>query len=238
PPRVELHSIDDVPFLTLTLWSDRQDSSTLRPLAAELAVELSEILDTTKAYLIGGQPRVIRVEPDLDRMASAGVSWSALTGALRAGSAVEDAGTSVRNDREIRLQAGPLFRTSAEVSRVVVAVRGGRPTYVSDVARVSDGPDEATDAVFFSAGPAGAKVDRPAGKEFAAVTLALGKRPGTNATLLADQALAKVTSLRSRLIPADVHVDVTRNYGETDRDKSNELVQHLLLATLSVVALI
>jgi len=237
-PGVELHSIDDVPFLALTLWSDRLDAGALRPLAAELAQELSEIPETTKAKLIGGPPRVVRVEPDPDRMAASGVSWIVLLGALRSGAARLDAGTAVGDNREVRIEAGPPFRSAEDVSRVMVGVRGGRPLYVSDVARVVDGPDEVQDAVFYSAGPAGASAGRPAGAEFPAVTIALAKRPGANATELADRVLAKVEALRPQLLPADVRVEVTRNYGRTAGEKSNELVQHLLIATLSVVALI
>jgi multidrug efflux pump subunit AcrB len=136
------------------------------------------------------------------------------------------------------VEAGPLFRSAEDVGRVVVGVREGRPVYVSDVARVADGPDEAVDAVFFSVGSASATADHPVGSEYPAVTLALAKRPGANATVLADRVLAKVEALRARLLPADVHVTVTRNYGQTAEEKSNELVQHLLIATLSVVALI
>jgi multidrug efflux pump subunit AcrB len=238
PPVVELHSIDDVPFLTLTLWSPRASSDELRPLAAEVAQELSEIEQTSKAYLIGGQPRVLRVEPDPDRLNAAGVSWSALAGALQSASVRQGAGSAVRDNREIRLEAGPLFASAGEVERVVAGVHEGRPVYVEDVARVIDGPDEATDAVFYSPGPAEGTPERPAGSEYPAVTIALAKRPGANATHLAEQALRKVESLRPRLLPADVNVSVTRNYGQTAEEKSNELVEHLLIATLSVVALI
>jgi multidrug efflux pump subunit AcrB len=237
-PAVELHSIDDVPFLALTLWSESAGSDELRPLAAELGQELSEIPETSKAYLIGGQPRAVRVEPDPDRMAAAGVSWLSLSGALRSAAAKQEAGTAVRDNRETRIEAGPLFSSAADVARVVAGVRGGRPVYVSDVARVIDGPGEATDAVFFAFGSARASAEHPAGSERAAVTLALAKRPGANATELAEACLAKVAELRPRLLPADVHVEVTRNYGKTAADKSDELVQHLLIATLSVVALI
>jgi multidrug efflux pump subunit AcrB len=238
PPAVELHSIDDVPFLTLTLWSETSSSDELRPVAAELARELSEIPETSRAYLIGGQPRMVRVEPDPDRMAAAGVSWLALEGALRSAAARQDAGTAVRDNREARVEAGPLFESAQDVERVVVAVRVGRPVYAADVARVLDGPAEATDAVFFAVGPARATAESPAGREFPAVTLAVAKRPGANATRLAEMALKKVEALRPRLLPAAVHVEVTRNYGQTAADKSNELVQHLLIATLSVVVLI
>ena len=238
PPSVELHSIDDVPFLALTLWSPTLESDALREIAQELAQELSELPDTTKAVVIGGEPRVVRVEPSPDRMAGKGVTWVALTGALQSGGARMEAGTSVRGNRELSLVAGPLLRSATDVGRVIVGVQAGRPVYVRDVARVVDGPDERTSFVSFARGAGGATADAPAGVEHAAVTLALAKRPGANATALAEQALAKVDALRPKLLPADVRVDVTRNYGETAREKSNELVEHLLIATLSVVALV
>ena len=150
PPSVELHSIDDVPFLALTLWSPTLDSDALRPIAQELAQELSELPDTTKATVIGGEPRVVRVEPSPDRMAGKGVTWVALTGALQSGGARMEAGTSVRGNREVRLEAGPLLRSAMDVGRVIVGVQAGRPVYVRDVARVVDGPDETTSFVSFS----------------------------------------------------------------------------------------
>jgi multidrug efflux pump subunit AcrB len=238
PPIVELRSIDDVPFLALTLWSERLDSDALRPLAAELAQELSEVPETTKGTLIGGQPRAVRVEPDPARLAASGVSWARLSQALSASASRQSAGTSVRGNRELRLEAGALFGSAEEVAGVVVGARDGRPVYVRDVARVSDGPGEAVDAVFFSSGPGRAVAGAAVGREYPAVTIALAKRPGANATELADRVLAKVDALRPRLLPADVHLEVARNYGRTAEEKSNELVEHLLIATLSVVVLI
>jgi len=238
PPIIELHSIDDVPFLSLTLWAEGWSSDRLRPLAAELAQELSEVPEASRAQLIGGQPRVVRVEPDPDRLAAAGISWMQLTGALQAASVRQAAGTAVRDNRELRVEIGPLFRSSEEVGRVVVGLAQGRPVYVSQVARVVDGPDETQDAVVFSPGPAGARDGQPAGSEHPAVTIALSKRTGANASALAERVLNKLEDLRPRLVPAEVHVEVTRNYGETAQEKSNELVEHLLIATLSVVALI
>ncbi len=237
-PIVELHSIDDVPFLTLTLWSQGSSSDRLRPLAAELAQELAEIQDISKPQLLGGQPRTIRVEPDPDRMAAVGMTWMRLQQALRSASVRQDAGTSVRDNQEIRVEAGPLFHDGDDVRRVVIDVRDGRPVYVSDVARVFDGPAETTNAVFFAVGAAKATAEQPAGREVPAVTIALAKRPGSNATHLAEHVLEKVETLRSRLLPADVHVEVTRNYGKTAGDKSDELVKHLWIATVSVVILI
>jgi multidrug efflux pump subunit AcrB len=237
PPTVELRSIDDVPFLTLTLWSESLGSDELRPIAAEVGQEISEIPETTKAYLIGGQPRTLLVEPDPDRMSALGVSWFTLTQSLSSASVRYPAGSAVRDNKEIRVVAGPLFQRAEDVGRVVVGVGDGRPIYVADVARVSDGPDEAKDAVFFSPGPAWPGGAARAGQEHPGVTIALAKRPGANATAVAERVLAKLETIRPRLLPASVHVDVTRNYGETAAEKSNELVDHLLIATISVVVL-
>ena len=238
PPTVELRSIDDVPFLALTLSSGKLGSDDLRAMAAELAQELSEVPETTKATLTGGSPRAIRVIPDIARMNAKGVTWQTLLRGVGSYGGRASGGTAVRDNQEIRVMSGLPFERSADVANVVVAVRSGRPVYVRDVASIVDGPDEATDAVFFVAGPAGATADRPAGSAHAAVTIALAKRPGANATAVAEHALEKLEALRSRLLPSDVRVDITRNYGETAKEKSNELVEHLLLATLSVVALI
>jgi multidrug efflux pump subunit AcrB len=238
PPVVELHSIDDVPFLTLTLWGEGWTSDGLRPIAAELAQELSEIQQTSRVRIIGGQARVVRVEPDPDRLAAAGVSWSQLTRSLQAASVRQSAGTAVRENREVRVEVGPLFQSAEDVERVVVGVHESRPVYVSSVAAVIDGPAETTNAVFFSPGPAGGEYGRPVGSEHQAVTITLAKRTGSNATHLAERVLDKVDQLRPHLIPAGVRVDVTRNYGETAQEKSNELVKHLLIATFSVVLLI
>ena len=145
----------------------------------------------------------------------------------------------MRDNREIRVEAGPLFESAEDVARVVVGLRAGRPVYVRDVARVVDGPDEATDAVFFSAGPA--RADSRASRRAASTRPSPSPSPSGRAPTpprLAEAVLAKVEALRPRLLPADVHVEVTRNYGETAEEKSNELVEHLLIATLSVVALI
>ena len=238
PPIVELRSIDDVPFLALTLSSAKLGSDEIRGLATEVARELSQIPDTTKATVTGGAPRVVRVIPDIGRMNAKGITWRTLTLGLGSYGARATGGTLVRGNQEIRVTSGPSFERAADVSGVVLAVRSGRPVYVRDIATVVDGPDEATDAVFFVTGSHGATADRPAGTTDAAVTIAIAKRPGANATAVSGQVLAKLGALRPRLLPRDVHVDVTRNYGETAEEKSNELIHHLLLATLSVVVLI
>jgi multidrug efflux pump subunit AcrB len=228
-PVAELHSIDDVPFLTLTLTSDTLSPFELRSLGLELARELSEVPDTARVTVTGGAPRAIRIEPDTERLEAAGVTWAELAASLRGAAARVPAGSSVSGNREIRVEAGFLFRDAEEVARAVVVERQGSPVTVGDVASVLDGPDEVADYVFFG---------EPGRPETPAVTVSLAKRAGTNATALAGQVLSKVEALRPRLLPGSVRVAVTRNYGETADEKSNELIRHLLLATLSVSVLI
>jgi multidrug efflux pump subunit AcrB len=269
PPLVTLKTIDDVPFLSLTLYSDRLGGFELRRVANEAARALEAVPDVAKVEVIGGERRQVRVRPDPERLAARGVSILDLDPALRSASAQAAAGTLVRGNREQLVEAGPFLADARDVERVVVGVRDGRPVYLADVADVVDGAEEPARYVFLGAGPAfgrgegthgrapggaasaaGAGADRDAvpggagplvaapGREYAAVTISLAKRPGANATALAERALALVDTLRGGLITSDIGVAVTRDYGLTAAHKSNELIRHLLIATLSVVALI
>jgi len=228
-PVVELRSIDDVPFLTLTLSSARQPPDALRRLGEELSREIAEVERTTRVEVIGGQTRVVRVEPDPARLAAAGITWLDLSSALRGAQARLPAGEEIVSGRVLEVETGSLFRDGRDVARAVVALRGRSPVMVDDVARVVDGPDEVADYVL--SGTRGTGVSP-------AVTVTVAKRPGSNATALAKRVLAKVNRLAPRLIPSDVTLTVTRDYGRTADEKANELVRHLLLATLSVTLLI
>jgi len=229
PPIVELRSIDDVPFLTLTLSGARETPSTLRTLADELSHEIAEVESTTRVAVTGGTPRVVRVEPDPARLAAAGLAWDDVRAALAGAQARLPAGSAIEDGRLVRIESESLFSDGRDVARAVVGLRGGAPITVAEVARVTDGPAETVDYVLSGGGRA------PLAP---AVTISVAKRPGTNATLLSRRILAKVDELRPRLLPAGVRVSVTRDYGKTADEKANELVEHLLLATLSVTILI
>ena len=229
PPLVELASIDDVPFLALTLSGPGQTPGSLRVLAEELAREIAEVENTTRVAVTGGAPRVVRVEPDPARLAAAGLTWTDVSGALRAAQARLPAGNEVASGGVLAVETGSLLRDGSDVARAVVGRRGRYPILLSDVARVTDGPDETADYVF--SGGRGTALGT-------SVTISVAKRPGTNATILSRRVLAKLDSLRPRLLPPGVRVAVTRDYGATANEKANELVEHLLLATLSVTVLI
>ncbi len=238
-PQVQLRTIDDVPFLTLTLHSDQHDGYELRRLALEAARVLETVPDVARIEVIGGAHRQVQVRPDAARLAAHGVALLDVAPAIRAASAGGPAGSVIRANRETLIETGPLFDDARDLERVVVGLRDGRPIYLADVAEVIDGPEEPGLYVLFGAG-AGAPEGSAAGSggESAAVTLSLAKRPGANTTALARRCLALADTLRGGLLPADVGLTVTRDYGETAAHKANELIEHLLIATLSVVALI
>ena len=227
-PLVRLQTIDDVPFLVLTLHGENQSSGQLRAMADELGKELSHVPDTAQVKVVGGARRVVRIEPDPDRLRSLGLSLAELQPALMAADAQLPAGALVDRGQRTALEGTDFMLDSSEIKRLVVAVRNQRPIYLGDVATVTDGPEPTPPLVAY-----GTK-----GSFQSAVSLTLSKRAGTNATALSEKVLAKVEALRGGLVPRELQLTVTRNYGETAGEKSNELIEHLLIATLSVIALI
>ena len=238
-PLIKPRSIDDVPILALTLWSARYDHYTLRRIAAQLDEQIKDVADVAETRLIGGQRRQIRLLLDPARMAAYRVDPGTIAAALAGANRELAVGSFAAGGREHLVDVGEFLRGADEARRLVVGARDGRPVYLADVARVEDGPEEVRDYVLFGTGPAAAhKGLRGARGVLPAVTLSVAKRKGANAVVVADRVLAKVATLRGQLVPGDVEVTVTRDYGDTAREKSNELLKHLLLATVSVTALI
>jgi multidrug efflux pump subunit AcrB len=237
-PIIKPRSIDDVPILALTFWSNRYDSYTLRRVASEVDREIKSIDDISQTQVIGGERRQIRVLLNPTRMAGFGVAPAALMGTIERANQRLQVGECAAANQEYDVETGDFLRDADDVGRVVVGVSSGHPVYLRDVAEVRDGPEEPANYVLFGYG-AGAKVKSasPLG-ESQAVTLTIAKRKGKNAVAVAEHVLVKVQSLKGTLIPSGVEVTVTRNYGATAQEKSNELLKHLLLATLSVTLLI
>ena len=234
-PLIKVRSIDDVPILALTLWGKGYDGYRLRQVAAELEDKLKQLNDVSETKIIGGQPRQVRVVLETARLAAYGLTPGAVVHQLQSANARQIAGSFASDNREFQVEAGRFLARPEELNQIVVAVNQGRPVYLRDVAeKLVDGPAEPSDYVIF----ANARGSGTPGEEFPAVTITLAKRKGTNASVLAEQVLGKVDSLHGYLIPRDLNVTVTRNYGETAKEKSDELLKHLLLATLSVTLLI
>jgi len=228
PPLVKPHSIDDVPILALTLHGGGYGSDALRAMAVHLADELATIPDLARIDLIGGAPTQLRVTLDPARLAGSGVTPGEVMQALRAANVRLPAGEFDAANQVVLVAVGAPIRSARDAGDVVVANRSG-PVYLRNVAMIEEVPAEAVEYVTHAAG-------QERGEQ--AVTLAVAKRPGVNATEIAHAALARVEEARGRLLPANVQVDVTRNYGETASEKANELILHLLIATLSVTVLI
>ena len=232
PPLVTLHGINEVPILTVTLsgGADAGDGYLLRQQAAELASEIKRIPDVAETWVIGGAPREVEVVLDLQALSSRGLSAAAVARALGQSNTELPAGQVVRKNRSVPLRVGHLLRNADQVRDVVVGVAGDRAIRLGDVAVVSDGPAKPTQYVEYL--EAGAKEFEPA------VTIAVAKREGKNAATIAEHVMHRVDDLTGQVLSEDVRVTVTRDYGETATEKSQELLLHILIATLGVAVLV
>jgi len=226
-PLVKPYTIDDVPIVTLTLHGGGYGSDELRRIARQLEGELATLTDVARTSVTGGAPPQLRVALDPARLAAAGVTPGEVAQALRSANARLLAGEFATGDATWQVGVGAPITSAADAGRIIVAVRGA-PVPLAAVATVTEAPGERDQYVTHAAGDRASQ----------AVTLALAKRPGANATVVAERVLERVAQARGRLLPAGVEVEVTRNYGETAAEKASELILHLLLATLSVTALI
>ncbi|HEY6838186.1 MAG TPA: efflux RND transporter permease subunit, partial [Geobacteraceae bacterium] len=236
-PLVVPKSIDDVPILAVTLWSTRYDHGTLRQVAREVCDELKKGENVADAELKGGLPRQVRVTLDAARLAGRGLSPLQVLAALQKGNSDLPSGSFASGNREVIVATGAFLDNEEAVKRLVVGVHEGRPVYLADVASVEDSLKEPDDYVFMGVSRAPERSDIKPGN-YPAVTIAVAKRKGANATWVAEDLLRKVEFLKGKVIPSDVQVTVTRNYGETAREKNNELLFHMFLAAISVTILI
>ena len=241
-PLVKPKSIDDVPILTLTLWSDKPQYSgyELRRVAMQLGEEIKKGQDVSETSVTGGQRRQVIVTLDPTRLQAHHVSAFQIMNMLQQANVIIPSGAFPSGNLETIVETGRFLKDATEVGNIVINVDNNRPVYLRDVARITDGPEEPANYVFMGLGPAashkGLKAD-PIG-QYEAVTLAISKKKGANASVVAEDALHKVEALKGKLIPTEVQVTVTRDYGETAKEKSNELLYHMLIATVSVIILI
>jgi len=236
-PIIKVRSIDDVPIMALTLWGKNYDAYRLRQIAGELENSLKALDDVSETTIIGGLPRQARVVLDTQRLTAYGLTPGAIVAQLQSTNRRGQAGSFASDNREFQVEAGSFLTSLADLRQIVVGVHAGHPVYLRDVAeKLEDGPAEPDNYVLFAnaRGAAG----KAAGVDYPAVTITLAKRRGTNATDISERVLEKINALRGYVLPRDLNVTVTRNYGETAKDKSDELLEHLLIATLSVTLLI
>jgi multidrug efflux pump subunit AcrB len=234
PPLVTLHGINEVPIFTLTLsgGSDAGDGYILRQQAAELANELKRIPDVAETWVIGGAPREVAVTLDPQALTSRGLSAAAVLHVLNVNNAELPAGDILSGNRSVPVRVGHLLRNVEQVRGVVVGIMNDRPITLRDVAEVRDGPADPDSYVsFLPGGGTGADFEP-------AVTIAIAKREGTNAATIAHHVMERVEELRGRVLSEDVRTTITRDYGETATEKSQELLFHIFIATVGVVILV
>jgi multidrug efflux pump subunit AcrB len=238
-PIIKARSIDNVPILALTLWGAKYNAYQLRLIAGELEHRIKQIDDVSETSIIGGQPRTVRVVLDTNKLAGYGLTPAQVVNQLQAANVRDKAGSFSSGNREFQVEAGYFFTRAEDLEQVVISVHNTRPVYLRNVVQaIADGPAAPSNYVLFGNG-AGAQAsdENPAG-EFPAVTITVAKRKGTNATLIAQNVLKRMEELRGNVLAQDINLTVTRNYGETAKAKSDELLKHLMLATLSVTLLI
>ncbi|MDH5577284.1 MAG: efflux RND transporter permease subunit [Betaproteobacteria bacterium] len=229
-PVVKPKGIDDVPVVTLTLWREGGAAGAfeLERVAHAAEVELKRVPGTREVQTLGGPGRAVRVLMDADRMNAHGVSPLDLANALQLANVSLPAGSVVRENRETVVETNNYLTSAADVAGLVVGTHDNRPVYVSDVAQVVDGALPPARYVWTGT----AKGEHPA------VTLQVTKKPGENAVQVAERVLARAAELRGTVIPDDVRVSVTRDYGATANDKAEQLIKKLMFATLSVIVLV
>jgi multidrug efflux pump subunit AcrB len=229
-PLIKPHTIDDVPILALTFHGNNYDHLTLRRLAAQIDDSIKSIHNVAETKLIGGSRRQLTIRFDPLLLASRNLTVAKLIPHIQQVNLQSYSGKLQSLDQEVLLQTGAFLQNAHELGRVVVGVYGGLPVYLEEVAEIIDGPEDPKDYVLFGS-PDSADLQ-------AAVTLSIAKRPGANAVAVVEEVLEMVQSLEGTLIPADLQVTVSRDYGETAAEKSNELLLHMGIAVFGVAILI
>ncbi len=230
--------IDDVPIVTLTLWTGdmQRGAYELKQVANAAEVELKRVAGTRTVTTVGGAAHAVRVLLDIDRLNAYKITAGDIRGALLASNASLPSGKLTRDNREIWVETGGFLGTAEEVAGLIVGRADGRSIRLADIARIEDGPEQPRHYVWYGNGAAAGEA-APSG-EFPAVTIAVSKKPGENAVDVADRVLQRVEELKSSVIPEGVNVALSRNYGETANAKAQKLIQKLIFVTLSVIALV
>jgi len=236
-PLVKPKGADDVPLVTLTLWSNQVDDANLRLVALDVLQSLREVENTSQSFIVDGRHEELKVEILPERLATFGVSLEQVANAIRMANSERNTGSVEPDERVFKVYSGAFLSSAEDVKRLMVAVIDDRPVYVRDVATVTEEPSDAGRSVGYYTGNVVAEGAEKADNA-PAVTVAIAKKHGTNGVNVAEAVLAKLEALKGRIIPDNVNVEVTRNYGETAKAKVNELIFKLFVATGIVTVLV
>jgi multidrug efflux pump subunit AcrB len=238
PPLIKPRYIDDVPILALTFWSQEVEPYILRRVASELETVIKREPNVSITSIIGGAQRQVQVFFDPLRLASVGIDLEQAAMMLQAANQEADAGGYPSPMGQVTVHVGGFLNTIEDVGRVVLGIHGDRPVYVQDVATIEDFLAESEQYLFFGTGPAAKEKHIKHLGRFPAITLAIAKRKGTNAITVAEKVLHRIDDVRGTIIPDNIQMTITRHYGETAKEKSNELLYHMAIAVISVTLLI
>ena len=242
PPLIKPRYIDDVPILALTFWGKGYDHYTLRRVAAEVENTVKRENNVGMTTLIGGERRQVQVLFDPVRLAAYGLDLERVAMSVTAANQESETGTYPSFNGRVLVHTGGFLETIEDVKSVVAGLHNGKPIYIRDVADVSDGPEDPNQYVFFGTGPAAVEKSTadhmPPKGVFPAVTLTISKRKGANAVTVSHRVLERIHRATGSVIPDNIHISVTRNYGDTAKEKSNELLFHMMIAIVSVTILI
>ncbi|MCU7811536.1 MAG: efflux RND transporter permease subunit [Candidatus Thiodiazotropha sp. (ex Notomyrtea botanica)] len=235
PAMMKPKGIDDVPVVTLTMWSDELDDSTLRALATTLEQRLKQVPQTGNSFISGGRARQVRIDITPERLVGYNLSMGQIAQIIQGFNNEQTVGFNERGDMHAYVETGTFLQNANDIRRLVVGLHEGRAVFMSDVARVTIGPELATQIVSFSSGPAypGEQVNNAQ-----AVTLAIAKHQGANGVEVVQAIREEVEKLKGLMIPDNVHIEYTRDYGKSASDKVNSLFRDLMIATIAVMFLV
>lgn len=233
-PLVKTRSIDDVPALSFTLWSDKMSGYQIRQVSEVVANEIKKVQDVAQVNIIGGQSRQVNIWLDKNKMSESKIDISSIAQSLQANNAQMHSGNIVTSDVVYSVKTGNFFTNAEEIRNTIVGTKDNQPIYLYQVATIEDGPKVPDNYVSFGYGAADLKNQSKNPDEYAAVTISVAKKKGADAMKLADVLISKVENLKKNLITNDLNVEVTRNYGLTASHKVSELLWHLSIAIIIV----
>ncbi|OOZ39343.1 efflux RND transporter permease subunit, partial [Solemya elarraichensis gill symbiont] len=239
-PIIKPKGIDDVPIVTATLWSSDPSVGAyeLGQVAHTIEAELKRVPDTRDIYTIGEPERTVKVMLNPQSLSGYGIDLDDLRNSLRAANSTADGISITSANRELLIQAGTFLTSASELGGLVIGMHDGKPVHLQDIATISEGPDHPQQYVWIGAGPQAASHGLDLNGTQPAVTIAVAKKPGTNAVNIAKRVIDRFEDMKGIFIPEGVEVTITRNYGETADHKARKLISKLIFATLSVIGLI
>jgi len=233
-PLVKTRAIDDVPVLGLTLWSEKYNDYELKQLAQALTNEIKKIPDVASVNIIGGRSRQVTVTLDKDKMVQSQVDFLSISKQILGSNSQLLAGNLITQDTSFSVDAGNFLSTTEEVGNLIVGSNNGQPVFLKQVATIEEGAEKPSQYVFYGYGQHDASLANKFRSDYPAITLSIAKKKGADAMKLSERIVAKVEHLKKELIPDDVQVTETRNYGETASEKVSELLLHLFVAVIAV----